>query len=173
MNNKIIVGLLVIALFLGGYNFLKKTEVIVKDGEVVQVGAAGPYQNVDFLSFPGGFEPTWRTDDFQTSTSTLCAIPFPSATSTIDAVYVNPTTQDTTGGTLRIATSSTPYATTTVLFTSISFKAQPVVWIASTTETTGSNRYLKPNGGYVVVDVSGKTSYDYAGKCYARFTVFR
>lgn len=177
MKDKIIALVAVVALILGGISFNRKSQTVYVDRDTgektVTVGAASlPYMSNDFVSYQGGFEVMYRTANIASATSTLCTIPFPSATSTLAEAHVNLTTNDTTGGTLVIATSTIQFSTTSPYF-STNLSYQPVSFLATTTDTTGKNKWLKPNAGYVVFDVSGKTSYTFTGKCYAGFRVFR
>jgi hypothetical protein len=121
-----------------------------------------------------GFQEIFRSQAFLTGTSTLCAIAIPKATSTLVAFYANFAMTDTTAGTFYIATSTTPYATTSPLFSGSigASSTTTIAWLATTTDTTAQNKILPIKGGYIVFDVKGKTSWNYGGKCYAEFRAF-
>ena len=121
-----------------------------------------------------------NTRDFTTSTTTVCAIQSPAATSTLISGGALFTTSSTTATTVTIAKSATAFATTTKLGEgAIAANAQGFL-LASTTAITAGGTGSNLNPAYVfgpsqwfVVGVQGGVgTFSPVGQCSATFQAF-
>lgn len=139
-----------------------------KDGDLTTSG------NVDITSTSytvNGITFTTVTQAIVAPTTTPCALPSPSATSTQVAAAMDVTTGTSTAGTVTIAKASTPYATTTVIGQgTIASGAQGTV-LASTSPTGGMKDLIFSPSDYTVFGVAGATAagHTYVGTCSATF----
>ncbi len=176
---KVLIVIVGIALILGLYGAFKPSTTNVVNQQGSTLGSVTGPDNVQGYWNYNGFIESFNSQVMQTSTSTLCAVNTPNATSTLTAFYANVGKNfDSAGGTFYIATSSTAFATSTVLFTGTIVAGTTlgatttVSWIATTTDTQAQKWTLPPRS-YVIFDLKGKTSYNMAGKCYAEFRSFQ
>lgn len=120
----------------------------------------------------GGFKTNSVTKDLTTSTTTVCAIQSPSATSTLVGGGIRMTTSSTTASTVTIAKATTAFATTTLINSaSVSANAQATVLAASTTVSSleQTNRIFAPNTWLVFGMAGGTGTFSPVGSCSASF----
>lgn len=178
MNNKIIVGLLTVALLLGGFNLFRKPNVVVQtpDGQV-QVGAlTGPDIPYNYLCIGGICEYRY-SQSLVSATGTPCAIRSPSATSTLIRTTFHVNVSTGTAATIRLATSTTPYATTTSYqtFSIPANEQKSLAWYGTSTLATNTsvNGLFAPNT-YIVYGAEGSSvgGFTFGGTCTATFQSF-
>lgn len=172
----IVVGLILGLIFPRGNTVIQQVANSASNlGSIV-----GPDDSNNYHSY-AGFEEDFFTQSFQTSTSTICAIKTPTATSTLVGAFLNVSTSDSAGGSLFIATSTTPYATTSLVFAipAAGITLQPNLLptvvagpASSTASSFTANNVIAPNQ-FLVFDIKGKLTYTYRGKCYAEFRTFK
>lgn len=167
LTNKIIGVVAVLALVIGVASYSKNGSNPVSQmvGSVTGPEVFSPFFTIN------GVRQEFRKQGLVSATTTPCAIKSPASTSTLVSSRLNISTATSTDGVFTFATSSTPFATTTVLFTF----GQPAnltrtfQFIASTTNASGTAQTVAPNT-YFVFGVSGLPyGYTYGGTCDAIF----
>lgn len=178
MKDKIIIVGVLLALALGGFALTKPSKVVVqspdgKSKEVV-VGSSNPVSVYDY-SVENGIETAYRKTSFTTATGTPCSIQSPNATSTLKYTTWGNNTATDTAATIRMATSTTPYATTTSYATfSIPANTQKYwSWFGTTTASGGTLSGIFAPNTYIVFGAEGSSvgGFTYSGSCQAEFTV--
>ena len=208
-----IIGFIAIALILGATIFNKPAQAVVAQDEAVNLslsekaldkilGALGlnvpvlePVTSLGAVSGPDRFNPCesrdgilecFTTRALTTSTTTICAIQSPVATSTLQSAGLNLTLSSTTASLITVAKATTAFATTTALATtSIAANALGAFTSASTTaattQTVVSQKLTDVIFGpseYIVWGMQDTTaeatagSFSPTGKCHAIFEVF-
>lgn len=165
MKDKVLIGLLAVVIALGA--------VVFFGGKVGPQGPAGR-DGVSFGSVAGpdnSYEITSQNGvahgaismDFRQATGTVCGLKSPASTSTLSFISFSQNTATATAALIRIATSTTDWATTTLAYTFASMANTNRYYTYSPTTTEGS--VLAPNT-YVVVDYNGNTGgYRVPGRC--------
>ena len=105
----------------------------------------------------------------KTGTTTICAFPSPSSTSTLAYAGVSLRTSSTTASVLRISKAANPFATTTLLASiNVAANAQAAL-TASTTPTSYDANVFAPRT-YIVFSMSGGNgTFSPTGTCSAEF----
>lgn len=170
--NKLLAVLSVLALLLSsGAIYLVATQ------HPVETGGKGGTSNADAISLTGsltigadnngnGVTDTASRKTLTAATTTPCAILSPAATSTIVSTAFNATVSTSSLGFFTLATSTTPYATTSLVST---------MTLAANAEGTlnwdgGANNALIAPNTYLVYGVQGVAyGYTYGGTCNAVF----
>lgn len=109
------------------------------------------------------------------ATTTVCALPSPSSTSTLMSFALNITTGTSTGGLFTIGTSTTAYSTSSSMFLpSIVVGAntqQTITWVPQSSGVSSSSGVVSPNT-FIVAGVQGVPfGYTYGGTCKALFNI--
>lgn len=170
--NKLSIGILalLVALGVGAY--------VLTPGDVDQGGPKGAVSSPDIPSpyFSFGDVKFWATKaNMGTASTTVCAIANPvggnAATSSIESITFQIDTGTTTAAAITIATSTSPYATSTsdeliADYAVASGAKATVVWNPS-----GANNSLIGPGQYIIVKTAGAGlgGYTYGGTCQAKF----
>lgn len=174
--NKTIVGLLVVALALGGYAaFLKDSKtVVVENGKPVELGGFSPYIPVPEVNL-GGLRLVGKKISLQTGSSTVCAIQSPSATSTLITAGVDFTLASTSAVLVDIAKGTNQYATTTKinLAYSVAASAQATIVASTTGSAAAEAAIFAPSTWFVVKysDSNNGTGNASTGSCWATWAV--
>lgn len=164
MKDKFMVLGVVLALVLSFFG-VSKDKTVVVDSNNQPVGAlTSPDLSSRYFSF-GGVRSWASRKSLEAATTTVCALQSPNATSSLVRTGLNVTTGTSTAGTITMATSSSPFATTTSLesFTIASGAQGNRYYIP----TTSANSVMAPNT-YVVFGVAGVPyGFTYEGTCQA------
>lgn len=173
-RNTIIVALVVGLIVSGGFWLMRpdNTTVIKEPG----VGAlAGPDILSSYISVNGLYT-YFNTSDMVTSTTTVCAIQSPAATSTLRHGGALFTTGSTTAAMVTLAKSATAFATTTSLGRHVvTANAQGMVLASTTPTATNLNPDIVfgPSEWFVVGLSGGVGTFSPAGQCNATFEVWQ
>lgn len=166
MNNTLITSAVVLLVVLSGALFLSAKPEDKATGALTSPAIMSPWFSV------GGLE-EWETKaDLTTSTTTVCAIQAPAATSTLSGGGINLVVSSTTASTVTIAKATTAFATTTLIRSaSVSAGAQGAVLAASTTISAleQTNRTFAPNEWLVFSMTGGIGTFSPTGNCSAIF----
>lgn len=173
MKEKTIIGLAVAVLVLGVVTFLGGAKVgpqgpAGRDGQPTG-SVTGPDRFFE-CETANGLRKCSFAKELTAASSTVCAIKSPASTSTLDWSGLSLRTPTSTAVTLRIATATTPFATTTVQYT-VSL-ASGVLGGVAFTPTSTSAQIFSPNT-YIVWDAQGFVGADttkFRGTCGAQFT---
>lgn len=160
IKNGVIGALVGLTVLIGGLYLNQPTPAPVSNQPVGAVSS--PDINSPYISFGGERQWAQRTDNLNQASTTICAIQMPPDKSALDKFIVNLTTSSTTAALITISTSTTPYATTTPLWTdtTIANGAKTVVFFSTTTTAI-----MRPND-YIVVGMSGGTgTFSPTGSC--------
>jgi hypothetical protein len=174
MNNKLLVGIVITVILILGSFYLGNsinTRTVVREN----LGAlAGPDIPSQWLRV-GGVLKEYRSQSMVAATTSLCAMLSPAATSTLDYVSWIITTGTSTAANIDIGTSTTAFATTTVLVanTAVASGAQgQAQW--SPSGSSANDNVVSPST-YVNIKTGGAglSGYTFGGKCQAVFTVLQ
>lgn len=156
----VVVGIVLGALVLGGKTVIQPTG-----------GLSGPSIPSKYLEWNGVTVWHQRSASLNTSTTTVCALPSPAATSTLLSAGIRLDTSSTTASVVHIASAATAYATTTNLATAdVSANAQ--AFITATTSLASNSNVIGPNK-YIVFGMQGGIgTFSPTGACSATFETF-
>ena len=138
------------------------------------VGGTSPEISSPYLVV-NGVTQWYYSEPMKTATTSLCSIPYPAGTSTLEYAAWDITTGTTTAATIDLATSTTKYSTTTNLVsaTSVASGAQGSIIY---NPPSGANVAVGGNQTQLYVNVmtagAGLGGYTYGGTCYAVFDSF-
>ncbi len=170
MKETIIGAVAVLALLVGGYAALAPKDVAPQP-----VGAvSGPDIPFPYIAV-NGVAKYYNRKPFLTATTTVCAIKSPNATSTLSkdsGVRMN--VSSTTASTVTLAKATTPFATTTLIGSSVVVAANAQADLtASTTaaQDAATVGLFAPNTYFVVGMAGGVGTFSPSGDCHADFTV--
>lgn len=163
MINKLIGGIAVLALVVAIVAISRPAQISQK---TIQSGAvASPDIISPYFSFGGLKHWAGRTDSMTQATTTVCAIQSPAATSTLAWASVLFKVSSTTASIVTLATSTSPYATTTLLIANnIGANAQGYVNFHGS-----SANVLAPNTWVVVGMQGGTGTFSPTGTCQVEF----
>lgn len=176
MNNYIkLIGTSVVAsiiVVLVGFAMYHPKTVVVQQPAPYPITAKGtsPEFSSQYI-IVGGVPQWWFSTPMRTATTTLCSFPYPTGTSTLAYVSWNVTTATSTLGLVDIATSTSAWATTTIISKQISVAANAQLG-AMWTVTGGTNLSTDNDGtDYVNIMVGGNApgGFTYGGYCQAVF----
>lgn len=140
-----------------------------RDGKDATVGSVTGPDSFFECETHNGFRICSTGKELTVASSTACALKSPSATSTLLGTGLSLRTGTSTAVTLRVATSSTPFATTTVLWTQPVASGALGAWNFS--PTTTAVQVFSPNT-YIIWDAQGFVGGDstkFRGTCGAQF----
>lgn len=165
MKDKVLIGLAVAVLVLGAVTFfggkVGPQGPAGRDGQTV--GAVPGPDNSFEITSQNGVARGAISMDFRQATGTVCGLKSPASTSTLKYISFSQNAGTSTAALVRIATSTTDWATTTLLysFASLANVNRYHTFSPTTTETA----VLAPNT-YVVVDYNGNSGgYRVPGRC--------
>lgn len=165
MKDKVLIGLavalvvLIAVTFFGGK--MGPQGPAGRDGASVG-SVAGPDNSFEITS-QNGVARGAASMDFRQATGTVCGLKSPASTSTLQYISFSQNTATATAALIRIATSTTDWATTTLAYTFASMANTNRYYKYS--PTTTENAILAPNT-YIVVDYNGNTGgYRVPGRC--------
>lgn len=171
----------IVALVVGFLFMAHKTEPIEQPAtsNETQVGAvSSPDLPFRYLSIGGVKAFTQRTDALtQATTSVICSLPSPAATSTLRFGSLMLNVSTTTISSVSFSNSTKAYTAGTLLASSsVASGAQASLTAASSTQTSGVNRdrLFKPNSFLVVKMLTGKAgTVSPSGTCQASWDAIR
>ncbi len=137
----------------------------------VAIGGTNPDIPSTYLKWGQGFGVRLYASSLPltTSTTTVCAIQSPAATSTLQSGGVLFTTSSTTAAVVTLAKATTAFATTTVIGNEYTIAADgQALIIASTTPTDGVTVFA-PSSWFVVGMQGAPDFYSPVGRCHATF----
>lgn len=168
MKNALIsAGVAILVMVFGFLGLNLKANTVPTDPTDQYAGSPGPDRFNDYFS-DNGVATYPRSVALLAATTTPCSIKSPSATTTIARFTLNIRTATSSAGTIVVATSTTPNATSTTPFYS------PIAVAANSTRTLTwaggtENNIVAPNT-YVTAGVSGVSyGYTYGGSCAIEF----
>lgn len=168
MNWKYItIGVVIVAaVIIGAIVFTSDAPVVTPPGNQ-NVGSINS-TNVDIT---GGVRTYKKAIALQTSTTTVCAIQSPAATSTLLSAGIGFKVSSTTASTVTMARGATAFATTTKLG-SVSLAANAKGTVMATTTTspgTDGDSVFPPSYWFVVGMAGGIGTFSPSGTCHASF----
>lgn len=150
-----------VVVFLGASN-LTVTPTDTAFGAISGPDITSPYLSVN------GVQSWYTKKGLVTSTTTVCAIKAPAATSSLESASVLFRTSSTSASVVTIAKAATAFATTTMIGTATAIAANAQASIVGTT-TSASGVVFAPNE-WLVVGMSGGTgTFSPVGSCQAVF----
>lgn len=163
MNNKIIVGLVVVAILLGGFGAIKQSKNITQVREVVKevVGSStGPDSPSPYQKYGGGYGVrTWKYGYALTqATTTPCAFLSPAATSTLLSAGLKLDVASTSATVWTFAQATSAYATTTAIGTDYAVAASAKAFVQASTSPAALARTVFAPNTYLVIGVRGGDS---------------
>lgn len=163
MDKKLLTAGVIVAIAFSLFSVMKPARVVertIQAGSVSSPDIMSPY-----FSFGGLKHWAGRTDSLTQATTTVCAIQSPAATSTLAWAGVLFKVSSTTASIVTLATSTSPYATTTLLIANnIGANAQGYVNFQGS-----SANVLAPNTWVVVGMAGGTGTFSPTGTCQAEF----
>ena len=174
MNKNLGIGLVLAIVLVLGMTFPRGNTVVQQVRDQVVGAVASVDTTEDHFSY-NGFEQSMYTRTMSIATSTVCVVKTPAATSTLVAYYANFSVAPTVGTTFVLGTSTTPFSTSSPIFSGVlaANVKNTISWLATTTAVGAQNKTIGANT-YIVFDLAGSPTYSgLVGKCYAEFRTFK